>query len=153
MRRKLLFSALVLLLFVPYLFAGESSPVVKSAVAPKYPTLTLAGRVYGEVLVRVTIDHAGAVKDTKVTEGHPMLREAAVDAARQWKFEESSVRKRVATLKFSFVILPETSEVGSQTIFLPPTGIEIRQKPVVVPSLEDQEGESQAADPQPISRT
>src|SRR5271157_2267121 len=104
MRMKFLSSILALLFLVPHLFAGESTPAVKFAVAPKYPTLTLAGRVYGEVLVRVTIDRAGAVKGTKVTEGHPMLREAAVDAAQQWKFVESSVDKRVATLKFSFVI-------------------------------------------------
>jgi hypothetical protein len=58
MRTKLVASALALLtfvLFVPPLFAGESSPAVKLATAPKYPILTLAGRVYGKVTVRVTI--------------------------------------------------------------------------------------------------
>jgi len=56
--------------------------------------------------VRVTIDRAGAVKDARVVEGHPMLREAAVNAAQHWKFEEDAAQERVATLKFSFVILP-----------------------------------------------
>jgi TonB family protein len=105
MRTKLAASALALLMFVmlvPQVFAGESSPAV--AVAPKYPTLTPAGRVYGQVTVRVTIDRTGTVKDTRVVEGHPMLTEAAVDAAQQWKFEEATSQKRVATLKFSFVI-------------------------------------------------
>jgi TonB family protein len=152
MRMKLVASALISLLLISHLLAGESSPGVKLAVAPKYPVLTLAGRICGQVIVRVTIDHTGVVKDTNVVEGHPMLREAAVDAARQWKFNESSIQKRSATLKFNFVILPETSEVGSQTIFLPPMGFEIRQKPEAQPSLEDQGGEFQI-DPQPISRT
>src|SRR5271157_4655190 len=120
MRMKIVASTLAFLLLVPHVFAGESSPAVKFAVAPKYPTLTLAGRVYGEVTVRVTIDRAGAVKGAKVTEGHPMLREAAVNAAQQWKFAEGSVDSRVATLRFSFVILPDSSKVQSQTIFLPP---------------------------------
>lgn len=151
MRMKLLSSTLALLLLVPHLFAGESAPVVKYAVAPKYPTLTLAGRIYGQVTVRVTIDRAGAVKDATVTEGHPMLREAAVEAAQQWKFEESSLPKRVATLKFSFVLLPEDSQVASQTVFLPPMGFEIRQKPAK-PAVEDEEGEFHP-NQHPISKT
>jgi hypothetical protein len=58
MPTKLVASALALLTFVllvPPLFAGESSPAVKLAAAPNYPILTLAGRVYGKVTVRVTI--------------------------------------------------------------------------------------------------
>ena len=140
MRMRIVVSALAFLLLLPHVFAGESSPAVKLAVAPKYPTLTLAGRIYGEVLVRVTIDRTGAVKGAKVTEGHPMLREAAVYAARQWKFEKSSVDQRVALLRFNFVLLPDNSQVQSQTIFLPPAGFEIRQKPAT-PAVEDQEGD------------
>jgi TonB family protein len=133
MRTKLAASALAFLMFVmvvPQLFAGEPSPAIKLAVAPKYPTLTLAGRVYGKVTVHVTIDRAGTVKDARVVEGHPMLRQAAVNAALQWKFEENAAQERGATLKFSFVILPPNSKVQAQTIFLPPSGVEIRQKPV-----------------------
>lgn len=148
---RIVASTLAFLLFVPHVFAGESSPAVKFAVAPKYPTLTLAGRVYGEVTVRVTIDRAGAVKTAKVTEGHPMLREAAVNAARQWRFVESSGDNRVAMLKFNFVILPDNSQVQSQTIFVPPAGFEIRQKPVA-PAVEDQEGEF-SPEQHPISKT
>ena len=51
--------------------------------------------------MHVTIDRAGAVKDARVVEGHPMLRAAAVIAAPQWKFEEDAAQERVATLKFS----------------------------------------------------
>ncbi|HXR32322.1 MAG TPA: energy transducer TonB [Verrucomicrobiae bacterium] len=151
MKMKTIASTLAFLLLLPHLFAAESSPAVKFAVAPKYPALTLAGRVYGEVIVRVTIDRTGAVKGAKVTEGHPMLREAAVDAAQQWKFEESSAQKRVAMLKFSFVILPDNSQVQSQTIFLPPAGFEIRQKPAA-PAVEDQEG-GFSPEQHPISKT
>jgi TonB family protein len=143
MRLKLAASALAFLLFLPHLFARESAPVIKLAVAPKYPTLTLAGRVYGEVVVRVTINRAGTVEDTEVMEGHPMLRESAVDAAQQWKFEASSVPKRVGTLTFSFVILPPSSKVESQTVFLPPCGFEIRERPVepAQPAVDSKEGE------------
>ncbi len=152
MRLRLLSATLVLFLFVSPLFAGESSPAVKLAVAPKYPTLTLAGRVYGQVTVRVTIDRAGAVRDATVTDGHPMLREAALGAAQQWKFAESLLPKRVATLKFSFVILPEDSQVASQTVFLPPMGIEIRQRPAK-PAVEDDGDGEFHLEQHPISKT
>lgn len=150
MRIKLVSSTLALLLVLPHLFAGESAPAVTFAVAAKYPALTLAGRVCGEVVVSVTIDSAGSVKGTNVIEGHPMLRESAVNAASQWKFEESSLEKRVAILKFNFVILPEAPEAKSQTIFTPPYGIEIRQRPVS-PLLQDQ-GDEPVSAQQPISR-
>lgn len=138
--RATILGFLALLLLAPMLRSAEAPPPVKLAVAPKYPALTLAGRVDGVVTVRVTIDRTGDVKTADVVKGHPMLRETALDAAQQWKFEESAAAKRTATLKFRFVILPDSSVVKSQTVFLPPTGIEIRQKPVE-PSVEDQGGE------------
>ena len=157
MRAKLAASALALLMFVmvvPRLFAGEPSPAVKLAVAPKYPTLTLAGRVYGKVTVRVTIDRAGTVRNVRVVEGHPMLREAAVNAAQQWKFEEGAAQERVATLKFNFVILPANSKVQAQIVFLPPQGVEIRQKPVdpAKPAAGEQ-GDGEHPAPRAVSKT
>jgi len=149
MNTKLVASTLVFLLLFPSLFAGESSPAVKIAVAPKYPKLTLAGRVYGVVTVCVTVTPSGVVKSATVLKGHPMLREAAVLAARQWKFEESPVEKRTVTLRFSFVILPESSKVKSQTLFLPPAGFEIREKPAT-PSVRDQDDDP-SPNPHPIS--
>jgi len=154
MRAKFAASALAFLMFVPHLFAGESSPAVKLAVAAKYPALTLPGRVYGKVTVRVTIDRAGTVNDARVVEGHQILREAAVNTAQQWKSEEDAAQERVATRKFSFVILPANSKVQVQTIFLPPSGFEIRQKPVepARPAAGEQGGGERPA-PRAISKT
>jgi hypothetical protein len=72
--------------------------------------------------VRVTIDRAGAV-DARVVEGHAMLREAAVNAAQQGKFEEDAAPERAATLKLSFVILPANSKVQAQTVFFRRSGL------------------------------
>lgn len=151
MRIKFFASALVFLSLVSPLFAAESSPIVKRAVAPKYPTLTLAGRVEGVVTVRVSIDPTGAVKAADVIKGHPMLTEAALNAAQRWKFEEGRAPERFATLKFNFVILPDNSVVKSETVFLPPTGIEIRQKPEE-PMMQDEDGEF-TLDQHPVSAT
>ena len=103
--------------------------------------------------MRVTIDRAGAV-DARVVEGHAMLREAAVNAAQQGKFEEDAAPERVATLKLSFVILPANSKVQAQTVFLPPVGVEIRQKPAepAKPAAGEQSGGERPA-PRAISKT
>ncbi|HTZ33993.1 MAG TPA: energy transducer TonB [Methylomirabilota bacterium] len=148
----LLPSAVALLLLQPSLVGRESAPVVKVAVAPKYPPLTLAGRVCGEVAIRVKISASGDVTDASVIEGHPMLREASLAAARQWKFAPGPTSPRAAALKFNFVVLPETAQLTSQVIFLPPNGLEIRQKP---PSPEVQDGNEDDPGPatNPISST
>jgi hypothetical protein len=58
-----------------------------------------------------------------------MLRQAAADAAQQWKLGESSARERLVTLTFSFCDSAGKSEVAPQTVFPSSTGFEIRQKP------------------------
>jgi len=148
----LLPSAVALLLLQPSLVGRESATVVKVAVAPKYPPLTLAGRVCGEVAIRVKIGPSGDVTDASVVEGHPMLREASLTAARQWKFASGPASPRATTLKFNFVVLPETAQLASQVIFRPPNGFEIRQKP---PSPEVQDGSQDDPGPttNPISST
>jgi protein TonB len=41
----------------------------------------------GPVNVQITISETGRVIQAKATSGHPLLREAAVEAARQWLFK------------------------------------------------------------------
>jgi hypothetical protein len=82
-----------------------------------------------------------------------MLREAAVNAAQQWKFDEDTT-ERAATLTFRFVILPANSKVQTQTVFLPLGGVEIRQKPPepARPAAGEQGGGERPA-PRAISKT
>jgi hypothetical protein len=77
-----------------------------------------------------------------------------VNAAQQWKFEEGAAQERVATRRLSFVILPPNSKVQTQTVFLPPGAIEIRQKPAepAKPAAGEQGGGERPA-PRAISKT
>lgn len=54
--------------------------------APAYPTLAKAAGVQGSVTVQVLIDEQGRVLDAKAANGHPLLRQAAVQVAYKWKF-------------------------------------------------------------------
>ena len=150
MKAVLLPSAVALLLLQPSLVGRESAPKVKLAVAPKYPALTLAGRVYGQVIIRVKISPSGDVTDASVIEGHPMLRESALLAAREWKFAPSRIEERATTLKFNFVVLSDMAPLNSQVIFLPPNGFEIRQKPPA-PGVQDGNGQDPGPEANPVS--
>jgi TonB family protein len=52
-----------------------------------YPPLARAARISGKVEVEVVIDQHGNVKRARAVSGHPLLKDAAVASATQWKFE------------------------------------------------------------------
>lgn len=55
-------------------------------VEPVYPAAAQEAGVDGQVFVQVLIGKDGLIKDTKVVRSIPMLDQAAVAAARQWRF-------------------------------------------------------------------
>lgn len=55
-------------------------------VAPEYPRLARVAKVSGVVVVEIVVDEDGYVVRARAVSGHPLLLEAAVDAARQWTF-------------------------------------------------------------------
>jgi protein TonB len=77
-------------------------------VQPPYPPIAKAARASGAVQVQVTISEDGRVIDAAVVSGHPLLRDAALQAARQWVFkptELSGVPVKVqGVLTFNFTL-------------------------------------------------
>jgi TonB family protein len=63
---------------------------VKSRVQPVYPDLARKMNIAGTVKVEVVVAPNGSVKDAKVVGGHPVLANAALDAARKWRFEPAA---------------------------------------------------------------
>jgi len=53
---------------------------------PAYPDIARSARVEGSVQVRIMIDEGGNVIEAQAVAGHPLLRAAAVSAAREAKF-------------------------------------------------------------------
>ncbi len=56
-------------------------------VQPPYPPIAKAARAAGPVQIQVVISEAGGVIEAEVVSGHPLLRDAALQAARQWQFK------------------------------------------------------------------
>src|SRR5262245_39368689 len=85
-------------------------------VQPPYPPIARAARASGAVQVQVTISEAGEVIEASVISGHPLLRDAALQAARQWQFkptELSGVPVKVQGIQtFNFTLNDEESAPG-----------------------------------------
>ena len=67
----------------------NSERKVLTRVAPRYPGLAQRIHVQGTVRIEVLVRANGMVKSTKVLGGSPVLVQAAVEAAQQWKFAVS----------------------------------------------------------------
>jgi TonB family protein len=68
--------------------AQESIEVLPKVVQhsdPTYPPLARQTRIQGEVRVKITTD-GESVRDAEAETGHPLLRRAAEDNARTWRF-------------------------------------------------------------------
>jgi protein TonB len=74
----------------PVRIGGQIKPprLIFSAL-PIYPSVAKQAGIEGDVVVDASIDKTGHVVATKVIAGPLMLRQAAVDALRQWKYEPS----------------------------------------------------------------
>jgi TonB family protein len=65
---------------------------VISKAQPRYPPGAKKYNISGLVDVQVTISEAGRVDEAKAVSGHPLLREAAEEAARQWIFKPATLK-------------------------------------------------------------
>jgi protein TonB len=77
-------------------------------ISPQYPAIARAARAAGPVQVQIVISEEGRVVGAEVLGGHPLLRQAALDAARQWVFRPtllSQVPVKVqGVLTFNFTL-------------------------------------------------
>src|ERR1700730_3882943 len=74
---------------------------VRSRVTPVYPEIARKMGLMGNVKLQLVVSPNGAVKETKVIGGHPILVNAAVDAVKKWRFETASAES-TGTVEFRF---------------------------------------------------
>jgi TonB family protein len=73
----------------------------KSRVQPFYPELARKMNISGTVKIEVVVAPNGTVKDARVVGGHPVLANAALDAAKKWRFEPSGAES-TGVIDFKF---------------------------------------------------
>ena len=96
------------LFLIALAFATGSRPAnaqenrkVKLKVEADYPELARRNNIHGSARVQIVITAEGNVKDVRVLGGNPVLAQAAVDAAKKWKYEAASY-ETTTILKFDF---------------------------------------------------
>ena len=86
---------------------GNMNSRAVSLSKPAYPSLARQMRAGGQVPVQVMVDETGKVISAKATGGHPLLRQAAENAARQSRFSPVRISgqavKSVGTVVYNFV--------------------------------------------------
>ena len=82
---------------------GVINGKAKNLVTPPYPLAARAVRAFGVVNVQVTIDEQGNVTSANAVDGHPLLRQAAENAARASKFNPTLLSRE--PVKVSGVIV------------------------------------------------
>lgn len=75
--------------FDPVVVSHALLNAVKKQVQPIYPPAARAVNASGEVEVQIVVSRSGNVIATCAISGHPLLRESAQDAAKQWRFKEN----------------------------------------------------------------
>lgn len=95
---------------------ADNSPVsvgslvgkAKSRAQPTYPTLARTARVTGTVTVFLVVNEKGEVESVMRAEGPQQLQQAAIEAARRWKFNTTEIDGRpvrvTGYLSFSFML-------------------------------------------------
>src|SRR5262249_132844 len=77
-------------------------------VEPAYPPIAMAIKAGGEVRVWIKVSEKGKVIEAIVLNGHPLLRDAALEAAKQWEFKPTELSgkpvKVVGVLTFNFTL-------------------------------------------------
>ncbi|MBP6824537.1 MAG: energy transducer TonB [Acidobacteria bacterium] len=86
--------------------------------APSYPPVAKAAKASGTVQVQITVSEDGKVIDATAISGHPLLREAALEAARQWEFKPTELSgqpvKVQGILTFNFTLAGEDNNSANQ---------------------------------------
>jgi protein TonB len=65
---------------------NEAQKAALQKVQPSYPAIARQLNLAGRVVVDLTVNAAGSVEKVDVVNGNPILANAAVPAAKRWKF-------------------------------------------------------------------
>jgi protein TonB len=90
---------------VPVKIGGDvKEPRLLTHPQPVYPAVAKQGRIQGDVLVSTQIDKAGNVVHMNVISGPPMLRQAALEALRRWKYAPSTLNGQPQSVEMQVTI-------------------------------------------------
>ncbi len=82
----------------------HSGLAILHQVDPIYPDFARRAHLQGIVVLLMTVDERGQPTTVQVQEGHMAFHEAAMQAARQWRFEPAQVDGRAVSARFRLTL-------------------------------------------------
>jgi protein TonB len=83
----------------------QESKLIKK-ILPEYPKMAKLAKIHGDVILSVDVDEEGNISDCKYVSGPPMLKDAAINAVKQWKYSPTLLNGEpvpvIATVTVSF---------------------------------------------------
>lgn len=79
-------------------------PRLITRVSPSYPAAAASNHIEGDVQIEATIDQTGKVTSTKVISGPALLRGAAMNAVRQWKYSPAILDGKPIALQYKVTV-------------------------------------------------
>jgi protein TonB len=83
---------------------SATAPAILRRVDPIYPDLARRAHVQGTVVLLMVVDDSGVPMQVRVLDGHPALQEAALHAARQWRFEPARMDGQAVAASFRLTL-------------------------------------------------
>jgi protein TonB len=77
----------------------DEPPLATHRPEPQYPDIARSGGIEGVVRLEVVVDRDGAVRSARVLEPGSLFDDAALKAARQWRFRPATVNGHPVTAK------------------------------------------------------
>jgi len=74
-------------------------PQLLTRVMPLYPALARQAHTEGDVVVQIVVDKSGNVSDQRVISGPVVLRQAAMDAVKRWKYAPTTLDGQPITVQ------------------------------------------------------
>jgi TonB family protein len=107
---------------------------------PVYPKEALDGRIQGQVALTLTINEAGDVDQAEVVSGDPILAKAAVEAAKNWKYQpfikNGHATKIQSQVSINFVLPTQATVQPGDSTVLEPVKVEAAVYPL--PAINQQ---------------
>jgi periplasmic protein TonB len=84
--------------------ASVQSPRLIKRIEPEFPPVALKAHIQGTVVISAVTDIYGRVQEVKIVNGHPLLKQAVIDAVKQWVYEPYILNGVPRPVKFTVVV-------------------------------------------------
>ena len=92
---------------------GVSEGLLLERMNPSYPEIARRLHIAGTVVLAATISKTGRIEDLRVLSGHPMLRQAAIEAVKNWRYRPYLLNGQPVEVETTIEIHFTLAQMGS----------------------------------------